>query len=270
MEQYEVFAIRYASLPSRTRRETFLGLDSHDAAPIGIDYFVWVIRNQARTVLVDTGFEPVEGARRGRQIERLPREGLAMLGIDAATITDVIVTHLHYDHAGTLDDFPAARFHLQEAEMAYATGACMCHAFTQAPYSVEHVCQMVRKVYSGKVVFHDGAAEIAPGITVRGLGGHSKGIQCVSVATARGTVVLASDTAHYYENFLDYRPFIITHDVEATLRGYDRLRLMASSLDHIIPGHDPQVMQRYPAADPRLAGIVLRLDVAPVAGCFTS
>ena len=262
-EQYEVFAIRYASLPARTRRETFLGIDPHDATPIGIDYFVWVIRNQARTILVDTGFEPVEGARRGRKIERLPREGLAMLGIDADTIDQVVVTHLHYDHAGTLEDFPAARFHLQEAEMAYATGACMCHAFTQAPYSVEHICQMVRRVYSGKVVFHDGDAEIAPGVTVHRLGGHSKGIQCVSVATARGTVVLASDGAHYYETFLDYRPFIITHDVEMSLRGYDRLRALATSLDHIIPGHDPKVTSLYPAPDPRLAGVVFRLDVAP-------
>ena len=257
---YEVHAIRYGSFAARTRRETFLGVDPHDSSPMPIDYFVWVIRNAERTLLVDTGFDHVEGAERGRKIERLPREGLAMLGIEAEAIEDVIVSHLHYDHAGTLGDYPNARFHLQEVEMAYATGACMCHEALRFPYTVNHVCEMVRHVYSGRVKFADGDCEIAPGITAHLLGGHAKGIQAVRVMTADGPLVLASDTAHYYENFEKYRPFIITHDVEATLRGYDRLRELADHrLERIVPGHDPLVMGRFPASDPRLTGIAVRL-----------
>ncbi len=263
---WEVFALRYASFAARTRRETFLGVDPHDAAPMPIDYYVWLLRDGERTILVDTGFDAGEGARRGRRIERLPREALATLGVDAAEIGDVIVTHLHYDHAGTLDDFPAARFHLQEAEMAYATGRCMTYAHLRQVYSVEHVVGMVRRVFAGRVVFHDGAGEVAPGVTVHRIGGHAKGIQAVVVATARGPVVLASDAAHYYENFEEYRPFIIVHDVEATLRGYDRLRQLAGGdLSRIVPGHDPLVMARYPAPEPRLSGIAVRLDVPPSA-----
>lgn len=262
-ETWEVFALRYARLPERTRRESLLGVDPHDSAPMPLDYYVWVLRAGERVILVDTGFDAAEGARRGRRIEREPREALAMLGIDARAIADVIVTHLHYDHAGTLEHFPAARFHLQEAEMAYTTGRCMGYAALRQPYSVEHVCTMVRRVFDGRVAFHDGEGEVAPGVTVHRIGGHAKGIQCVRVATARGPVVLASDCAHYYENVLDYRPFIIVHDVEATLRGYDRLRALAASLDHVIPGHDPLVMARYPAAEPRLEGVVARLDVPP-------
>jgi glyoxylase-like metal-dependent hydrolase (beta-lactamase superfamily II) len=260
---YEVFAIRYAGLTRRTRRESFLGVDAHDAAPMPIDYFVWAIRNERRTIVVDLGFDAAEGRRRGRQIDRLPREGLAMLGIDAATVLDVVVTHLHYDHAGTLEDFPAARLHLQEAEMAYATGRAMSYAALRTPYSCEHVCAMVRRVFDGRVVFHDGDASIAPGVTVHKIGGHAKGIQSVRVSTRRGPVVLASDAAHYYENFMEYRPFIIVHDVEATLKGYDRLRDLAPSLQHIVPGHDPLVMRRYPAVSTALAGIAVRLDVPP-------
>jgi glyoxylase-like metal-dependent hydrolase (beta-lactamase superfamily II) len=100
-------------------------------------------------------------------------------------------------------------------------------------------------------------------VTVHMLGGHSKGIQCVRVETPRGPVVLASDTAHFYENLEQNRPFLITHDVEKTLRGYDRLRALAPSPDHIVPGHDPLVLQRYPAADACLDGIACRLDLAP-------
>jgi glyoxylase-like metal-dependent hydrolase (beta-lactamase superfamily II) len=147
--------------------------------------------------------------------------------------------------------------------MGYVTGACMCHEALRAPYSIEHVCQMVRRVYSGRVVFADGDAEVAPGVTVHMLGGHSKGIQCVRVETARGPVVLASDTAHFYENMKAGRPFLITHDVEKTLRGYDRLRALAASPAHVVPGHDPLVMERYPTLDERTAGIAVRLDVAP-------
>jgi glyoxylase-like metal-dependent hydrolase (beta-lactamase superfamily II) len=259
---YEVFAVRYAHLGKRTRRESFLGLDPHDGAPYPIDYYVWVVRNAERSFVVDTGFDRAEGTKRNRVIERLPREGLAMLGVDCAAAEDVIITHLHYDHAGTLDHFPKACLHLQEAEMAYATGRCMGYETLRHPYSVEHVCGMVRHVFAGRVAFHAGDEEIAPGLSVHLIGGHAKGIQAVRVRTRRGWVVLASDAAHYYENFLEYRPFIIVHDVEATLRGYDRMRMLATSVDHIIPGHDPDVLRRYPAV-PGLEGIACRLDVPP-------
>jgi hypothetical protein len=146
--------------------------------------------------------------------------------------------------------------------MAYATGCCMGYETLRHPYSVEHVCGMVRHVFAGRVAFHAGDDEVAPGLSVHLIGGHAKGIQAVRVRTRRGWVVLASDAAHYYENFLEYRPFIIVHDVEATLRGYDRMRVLATSVDHIIPGHDPDVLRRYPAV-PGLEGIACRLDVPP-------
>ena len=82
-DTYEVYAVRYATMANRTRRENFIGFDPHDAAPMPIDYYVWVIRNAARTVVVDTGFDQAEGERRGRLITRLPRDGLAMLGVEA-------------------------------------------------------------------------------------------------------------------------------------------------------------------------------------------
>ena len=116
-ETYEVFAIRYATKQDRKRHENFILADPHEGA-MPIDYFVWAIRNQNRTIVVDTGFEHGEGEKRGRTVIRLPREGLEMIGVDAAKVRDVVVTHMHYDHAGTLDHFPQARFHLQEKEMS--------------------------------------------------------------------------------------------------------------------------------------------------------
>ena len=260
-DTYEILALKYGAFAARKRFESFIAADDHDA-PHPIDYFVWVIRNSQRTIVVDTGFDGAEGARRGRKIDRTPAEALELIGVSAASVEDLIVTHLHYDHAGTLDAFPKARFHLQAAEMAYATGPCMCHPHIQFPFTADHVCAMVRHVYSGRVEFHDGDAEIAPGITVHKTGGHSRGLQCVRVATATGPVVLASDAAHFYENFEKGKIFPITVDIADVLAGYKRLLKLAASPRHVVPGHDPLVLQRYPELNSQTRGIVHRLDVA--------
>ena len=122
---------------------------------------------------------------------------------------------------------------------------------------------IVRMNYAGRVVFHDGVVEPWPGIRLHPTGGHSAGLQFVSVETARGRVVLASDVTHFYENMESGRPFTTAFHVGEMLEGFDRLRVVADSPAHIIPGHDPEVMRRYPAPRPELEGIVARLDVPP-------
>jgi glyoxylase-like metal-dependent hydrolase (beta-lactamase superfamily II) len=190
-------------------------------------------------------------------------EGLAALGIPPDSVRDVIVTHLHYDHSGNHDLFPRARYHLQDAEMAYSTGRCMCHAQMRIPFETDDVVAMVRKVFAGRVVFHDGHEQLAPGLTVHHIGGHSKGLQCVRVKTARGHVVLASDASHLYAHMDDGRVFPVTYNVAETLEGYVTLRKLADSPDHVIPGHDPQVLDRYPAARSGVEDWIVRLDVHP-------
>ncbi len=263
VDLYEILVVKYAERANRVRGESFIMADDH-ASPHPMDYFVWVIRNTERTILVDTGFDEKEAASRDRKIIRTPAAALGLLGIDATTIGEVVITHLHFDHAGTLDAFPAANFHLQAAEMAYATGPCMCHPHLRVPFSANHICDMVQRVYSGRVIFHDGDAEIAPGVTLHKTGGHSRGLQCVRVMTASGPVVLASDSSHYYENFETGKPFPIVVDMEDVLRGYATLKRLAGSARRVVPGHDPLVLRRYPALTPATQGIVHRLDVVRV------
>jgi glyoxylase-like metal-dependent hydrolase (beta-lactamase superfamily II) len=262
-DTYEIYAIKYGAHTKRTRFDNFMSADDH-ASPMPLDYFVFAIRNSARTILVDTGFDRTEATARGREIHAEPREVLSRIGIDADRLETVIISHLHYDHAGTLDHFPSARFHLQEAEIAYATGRCMCEEAMRKPFNVEHVCQMVRHVYSGRVMFHDGDGEIAPGISVHHCPGHTKGLQAIRVKTGTGHVVLAADAAHFYENIETRKPFSITIDVDQTLRTYDRLQALATSPRHVVPGHDPLILKHYPPLKPETAGIVHRLDVARI------
>ena len=261
-ELYEVFALRYAERTGRTRRESFIFADAHDA-PHPIDYFLWVARSETRMLVIDTGFDSAEAERRDRKILRRPAEALAMLDVNAETVTDVVITHMHYDHAGSLGLFPAARFHLQADEMAYVTGPCMGHDDLRHPFTADHVCEMVRNVYSGRVSFSDGDAEIAPNLTVHKIGGHTRGLQCVRVLTRRGWVVLASDASHFYENFEQRKLFPIVLDAQVMLRGFERLEELADSPRHIVPGHDPLVRALYPAEEERFEGIVHRLDVDP-------
>jgi glyoxylase-like metal-dependent hydrolase (beta-lactamase superfamily II) len=260
-DAYEILALKYAELTQRKRYESFIAADDHDQ-PHPMDYFVWVIRNAQRTIVVDTGFDAIEGARRGRRVVRSPAAALEQIGVAAGNVDQVVITHLHYDHAGTLTAFPKARFHLQAAELAYATGPCMVHAHLRHPFTVDHVCEMVKNVYSGRVIFHDGDAQIAPGVTVHKIGGHSRGLQCVRVATAGGPVVLASDASHYYENFEKGKVFPTTVDIPDVLSGYQRIVALAGSTRRVVPGHDPLVLARYPALNSQTQGIVHRLDVA--------
>ena len=264
---YEVLALRYARYDGRLRFENLLRSgprdDPHFDAPMPLDFYVWVIRNEARTIVVDTGFDRAEGERRGRETTHLPRECLARVGVDAATVRDVIVTHLHFDHAGTIEDFPAARFHLQEAEMAYATGRFMGHPEFTHPFTAEIVCDMVRAVFKGRVAFHDGDAEIAPNVTVHRVGGHSAGLQVVRVLTRRGWLVLASDAAHYYENLDARNPFPIICHLGDMFEAFRKVEALADDRALIVPGHDPLVLSRHPAVTADLADTAVLLHADP-------
>ena len=260
---HEVYAIRYAH-HDRPSSENYMRGDLHDVIE-PLAYFVWAIVGPHGTFIVDTGFGADMAAKRGRKLLRPVVDGLKALNIAADEVKDVIVTHLHYDHCGNHDAFPRARYHLQDIEMAYATGRCMCHPELKIPFEEDDVVAMVRKVFAGRVVFHDGDDEIAPGITVHHIGGHSKGLQAVRVKTARGDVVLASDAIHLYEHLETDKVFPITYNAEDAVKGYAKLRKLAPSLKHIVPGHDPKVLERYPSPNAALKGWVARLDVEPSA-----
>jgi glyoxylase-like metal-dependent hydrolase (beta-lactamase superfamily II) len=262
LPRYEVYAIRYASRAA-TRAENFIGADPHDDAPMPLDYYVWAIRGARETFLLDLGFTAETAAARKRDFLRCPIEALRLIDVDPAAVANVIVSHMHYDHVGNFHKLANAVFHLQEAEMHYAVGRHMRHPFLNHPFNVEDVVGLVRLNYASRVRFHQGDAEIAPGLSVHRAGGHSAGLQFARVHTSRGWVVLASDATHFYANLDEGRPFPTIVSTAEQFDTFERLAAAAPSRDHIVPGHDPLVMQYYPPASNALAGIVARLDAAP-------
>jgi len=259
-DTYELYAIKYAS-HERTQKLNFVvPPDPHEAMPI--DYYVWVAVSAERIFVIDMGFNAEVAEKRGRTFFRCPADALGLIGIDAKTVTDVIVTHFHYDHIGNFDKFPQANFHLQDREMAFATGRHMLEARYGASMNVDDVVDMVRGVFGKRVVFHDGDVDLAPGISLHHIGGHTDGLQIVRVKTKRGLVVVASDACHLYANMETKNPFPVIFIKDDVLAGYERLKDLADSREHIVPGHDPAVMDIYPAVSDDLAGIAVRLDEA--------
>jgi glyoxylase-like metal-dependent hydrolase (beta-lactamase superfamily II) len=258
---YELFAIRYATRDAR-RADHFIGGDPHDG-PMPMDYFVWVAKSAERSIVIDAGFTQPVAEKRKRQFLRCPVDALSLVGVDANGVRDVVLTHLHYDHVGNFDRFPAAEFHLQEPELHHAVGRYMRYQHLAHSYEVDDIVGIVRLNYGRRVRLYNGPAELTPGMTLHPAPGHAAGLQFVRVHTRRGWVVVASDVTHYYEHMQTERPFTTALDIGQMLEGFDLLRAAAPSPAHIVPGHDPEVMRRYPPPRPDLEGIVVRLDVAP-------
>ena len=258
---FDVVAIRLGHV-DRLARDNFLS-DPHLSGAMRLDFDIWVVRNGDRIILVDTGFSPEAGERRGRVLERRPADALRELGIEPDEVTDIVVTHLHYDHAGNLGDFPDARVWIQSAEVAYATGNSMRHKQLSHFFDVDDVCDIVRRTFDGRVRQIDGRHVLADGIELHPVGGHTPGLQVVRVRTERGWVVLASDALHYYANLELRNPFPAIVDVPAMLDAFDTILQLADGPDHVVPGHDPAVMERFGAVSGDLPDGMVALHRQP-------
>jgi glyoxylase-like metal-dependent hydrolase (beta-lactamase superfamily II) len=254
---YALYAIRYATREAR-RGEHFYGGDPHDG-PMPMDYFVWAAVSGDTVVVIDAGFTAEVAARRGRTHLRTPAAGLGLIGIDAAAVPHVVLTHMHYDHVGNLASFPAATFWVNEREMAFWTGRHAGRGAFRTLIEPEDVLFLVQENFARRVRFVADRTEIVPGISVHHVGGHAPGLQVVRVATERGDIVLASDATHYYENIEHDRPFSLVHDLPGMYDAFDAVNALAGEPERIIPGHDPRVMEHYPPVSPELNGIVVRI-----------
>lgn len=253
-----IYALKYAEYMG-TRGHYFYGTagDPHES-PWPIDYFVWLIRTDDGDIVVDVGYTAETAARRGRTHLRSPASALAGLGIDAASVGLVILSHFHYDHVGDISPFGTARFVVQEREMAFWTGRYASRREFGVVVEVSDMHDLLQANYDRRLWFVDGDAEVAPGVGVHLVGGHSAGLQAVKVETASGPVVLAVDASHFYANLEGDAPFTVMHDLAGMYGAFDRLKELAGPGGVIVPGHDPEIMKRFPAV-PGQEGVVVRI-----------
>lgn len=240
-DPYKIYAIRYATRMAPAS-ECFLGAEANEPSH-RMDYFIWVVINDKTTVILDTGFNEEVAKKRGREYLHSPIDGLQALGIEPSGVNHVVISHMHYDHIGNVEKFPKATFYLQSAEMAFYTSPAAQEPRFSQPIETNDVVKLVHLKDENRIHFLEGDQEVLPGITLHLVGGHTSGSQIMRVKTKRGAVVLAADAIHYYEEIEKFRPFPILHDLARMKRGYETVKALADSSDHII---DPLVMERYP------------------------
>jgi len=259
-ERYEVLAVRYGTRQA-SAAEVFLNYHAYREPdrPLVMDYFFWVARNPARSVVIDTGFSPAGGAARGRAmlVDTVP--ALRAAGTAPDAVTHVVLTHAHYDHIGGLPAFTgtAAEILMTRDEYDFWTGPMGRRgqfAHTTEASELDHLRELRA---AGRLTLTGRAKTIAPGIELIQVGGHTPGQAIVTVATAGRPVVLASDAVHYYEELERDRPFSIVASLADMYAAFDQIRELAAAGARVVAGHDPLVADRFgvPADPPEVVTI---------------
>jgi glyoxylase-like metal-dependent hydrolase (beta-lactamase superfamily II) len=245
--RYEVLAIRYGTRQARAS-EVFLNFHTYGEADraLGMDYFFWVARNGARTVVIDTGFSEAGGSARGRTQLTSAAESLRSAQVQPGGVGQVLLTHAHYDHIGGLPALPSSEVVMTGAEFAFWTSPMAARqqfASSAEPAELAHLRELRQ---AGRLTLVSGVCQVAPGIEFVEVGGHTPGQAVVVVATAAGRLVLAADAVHYYEELERDRPFSVVADLPAMYAAFDLLREMETDPGtRIVAGHDPLVRERF-------------------------
>lgn len=253
---WTVTALRYASRMT-TRSDVFLryGQYGEPDGPQEMTYYLWVLRDGDRTIVVDTGFSAAGGGSRGRQFLVAPLEALRRAGVAPGAVELLIVTHLHYDHTGHLDAFADTPAVVSGSEVEFWTGPLAGRAQFAAHIEPGEVQGLADRA---GVTLIAGEHEVAPGVVSIEVGGHSPGQTILAVEGQSGPILLTSDAVHFYEEIDRDRACGVLHDLARVYGAYDTIREHIERGARVIAGHDPLVMDRFPRleSDPELGVLV--------------
>lgn len=253
--KYEVYAISYAVIPDFPVAGLIEGAEKD--RKLDIQMMVWLIRGGGRNIVVDSGFYRPQFFKSWTVRDFLrPDEAVALAGVKPEDVTDVILTHAHWDHADGADLFPKAKVWIQKEEYVYYTATAWQEYGKHGGIDPEDLAALLAMNTAGRLALVNGEAEIFPGVQLHIGGRHTYASQYVSVPTRSGIVVLASDNAYLYENFEKHVPIAQTFDPVSNLKAQDRMKALAGAKGRIVPGHDPAVMTRFP----KVAERVVRVD----------
>ncbi len=244
---YEVYALKYGERET-TACQFFYREGSHE--PITLHFYVWLILGASHPVLVDVGGHSEEALARGLRNYVSPAKAIERLGIPAADVPLVLISHLHWDHWAGHAAFPGAEFWIQRDEVAFWTGPAGRHDVYRQVANAPALGELVTLNYAKRVRLVDGDREVLPGLSVHRVGGHTAGLQIVSVETARGRVVLTSDASHFYRNLERRQPVQIITNLPEMLAAFDAIEALAGRERLIVAGHDPLVAERFEAVEP--------------------
>jgi len=228
-------------------------------ALVHFTYSLWIVVHGSAVTLIDTGFDAETAARRGIHFERTALDAIHEFDIAANDVTTVVLSHLHFDHAGGLDAFPQATVYLQQADLDFYTGPFMRFPLCASAIEATHLAAIERVRSDGRLVLLSGDSNIEEHIRVHHLGGHTPGTQAVEVRSGKTTTVLASDAAHLYANLDHQVPFPVLHDVPTSCLAFERLERLSAEGAAVVPGHDGAVMDRFERVAGQRAQYAVRL-----------
>lgn len=244
----QVYAVRFGHV-TRPRSATFhrYGDFGEPDGEVRMDYFFWVVRRGGSTVVVDSGFDPLAGERRGATMLLHPRDALARLGVRGEDVTRVIVTHFHYDHIGNLDAFPNAELVVGARELEVYTGPFADRVHLRKHVEQSEIDHIVAAHREGRVALVEDHTEVVPGVIAIVAPGHAPGQLIVRIEGPDRDVVLASDAVHLYEEIEKDRPFAVLTDLVKMYETFELLRGFEREGAVVLPGHDPAVTSRFPS-----------------------
>jgi len=252
---YEVIAVQYGELIS-SRSHVFLNYSDYGQAdaPFTIAYYFWAVRGEGRTIIIDTGYAADVAQSRGRTVLIDPIAALGALGVTTDFDGDIVLTHAHYDHIGNVRAFPNATFVMAQQEFDFWTSPTSKHELFKSLVEVDEIAALIELRDAGRLRFVDSNVDIAPGVRLLHSAGHTPGELMVAVDTAKGTILLTSDAVHFDEELERDMPFRHMCNLPASYESYREIRQMLhnSDISIVIPGHDADVMTRFPPAAPPL------------------
>jgi glyoxylase-like metal-dependent hydrolase (beta-lactamase superfamily II) len=261
----EIIIVRYGTRQT-SKSECYYNFRAYREpdAEMTMDYFFWIFRSAGQTIVIDTGFSPEAALARKRQPLVRPADALARLGIDPLQVKLLVLTHAHYDHAGNLGLYPNAQIVMSRREFEFwgtEMGKRAQYAHHIDPLDIERIQALHRE---GRITLLDAPRNtLIPGIELHEIGGHTPGQLAVVVEMPEGPVILASDAIHYYEELDQDRPFAVLDSLADMYRGYEQIREWLQRPGAlVIPGHDPDVMNRFAPVDAGDPLFAVRIDAS--------
>jgi glyoxylase-like metal-dependent hydrolase (beta-lactamase superfamily II) len=245
---YTIEVIRYGTIPGFPLSSLVAGAPRSER--IDIPLMFWLIRGDGRVILLDSGFHRESWIDQYKVTDFLrPDEAVRLAGVESARVTDIILSHAHWDHMGGIDLFPNATIWIQKDEFAYYTGPAWQKGGQSGGIDPEDLVNLLRRNAQHKLQLIDGDdREIFPGIRVFTGGRHTYASQYVLVA-GTPNYVLASDNCYLYRNLETKSPIptFEAADRESNIKALERMVALAGAAERVIPGHDPLVFTRFPA-----------------------
>ena len=249
---YEVYALKYGERDT-TKCQFFYREGSHDK--LTLHYFVWLILGGPHPVLVDTGFLEDDAHERHIRNYVSPATVVERAGVKPTDIPISLVSHLHYDHWAGHSLFPRAEFWIQKDEVAFWTGPYGSTPAFRGSANVNALAGLVTLNYANRIRVIEGEREVLPGLRVHRVGGHTAGLQIVTVNTLRGPVVLTSDASHFYHNVETRQPVQIITNLPEMVAAFETIHMLAGAQKLIVACHDPQVSERFKEIEPGIVKI---------------